>query len=184
MHLSTKCQNATWPLATESKWRIFLQIKLGKIKAWLWICSAVVRNSGEKWSMKFLLSLSLGPQQNNIFQHLNREEKALAASVTSEIQASETGSVLTVLWVKRKQSKLEPPRNRVSYGVELSQRQIHLQTHLKQFLLLKRLVKTHTHTLSLLWKGMRQEINSLMRSNTGKRDKLILVNISKADRQQ
>ena len=47
--------------------------------------------------MKFLLSLSLGPQQNNTFQHINTDKEVLAASVTSEIKTSETESLFSLL---------------------------------------------------------------------------------------
>lgn len=53
-------------------------------------------------SLKFLLSLFVGPQQNNIFQHINTEKKVLAASVTSEIKASETENLVTRLCSRTK----------------------------------------------------------------------------------
>lgn len=46
------------------------------MKAWIWICSEI-GILGRDGSIKCLLSLSLGPQQNNAFQHKNTEEGVL-----------------------------------------------------------------------------------------------------------
>ena len=103
---------------------------------------------------------SLGPKQNNIFQHLNAEKETLATFVTSEIQASETG-VFSLSYGAElnscEYSYLEPQCDRADYELELHHRQIHFQPCPKQFVLPKRLVKTHTRTISYKRYGPRNQ---------------------------
>lgn len=78
---NTSLPNAKLPLGLwqqSPKGDSFSKSSIEKMKAWVWICSEVVRNSGEKWSMKFLLFPFLGASTEQYFSAPKcRERSAL-----------------------------------------------------------------------------------------------------------